>query len=107
MKPEPLPIACTLTAAELPERLAEMRAVGREALIAAGERELRFRPQARERLEAIVAAEAECCSFMTLALGEANGELLLTVEAPPGAEPVVRELVAAFSGRLDDPVVTG
>ena len=94
---EPLPIACTLTAAELPERLGEMRAIGRDALVAVRERELRFRLEARERLEQVVAAEAECCSFMTLALTEENGELLLSIDAPAEAQPVVHELVAAFA----------
>ena len=96
---EQLPIACTLTADELPERLGEMRAIGRDALIAAGERGLRFRadPGVRERLEALAAAEAECCAFMTLAVTEENGELVLSIDAPPDAEPVVHELVAAFA----------
>ena len=96
---KPLPIACTLGASELPERLAEMRALGRDALISAGEHELRFRasPGVRERLERLVAAEAACCSFMTLELVDENGEHLVRVAAPPEAEPVVRELIAAFS----------
>ena len=33
--PTDSPIACSLTAAELPERLAEMRAVGERALLSA------------------------------------------------------------------------
>jgi hypothetical protein len=101
MESRPLPIACTLTADQLPARLAEIRAIGREALIEAGDRELRFRPEARARLEAVVAAEAECCSFMALSLGEASGELVLRVDAPPEAEAVAREFVAAFTERLD------
>jgi hypothetical protein len=101
---EQVPIACTLTAAELPERMAEMAAVGRASLIGvqAGERfaELRFRPErdTRDRLAAIVAAESECCAFLAMRLDEEPDVLRLRIEAPAGAEPVLEELVEAFAG---------
>ena len=98
-----LPLACSLDGPALAERLAEMRAVGRESLIAAGPGgELRFRasPGVRQRLERIVAAEAECCAFLWLELSEHDGELRLAVSAPEGAEPVVAGLVEAFAGRI-------
>jgi hypothetical protein len=101
MSTEP-PIACSLTAAELPRRLAEMEAIGRDALLAAsatGRRAtLRFRPdaQTRHRLEAIVVAESLCCPFLDLALAEEDDALVLSVTAPAGAEPVLDDLVAAF-----------
>ena len=99
-----LPIVCTLTAAELPHRLAEMRAVGKAALIsaeAAGRRAtLHFRPGAetRHRLEAIVAAESECCAFLEFELDGRKADLALTIQAPEGGEPVLREMVDAFRG---------
>jgi hypothetical protein len=91
------PIACSLTAGELPARAAAMRDAGAAALLdaeRAGSRAvLRFRADAmtRARLAAIVAAEALCCPFLDLDL-----ELVLTVHAPDGAEPVVADMVAAF-----------
>ena len=94
---EPPPVACSLTAAELPARQADMRAIGRRWLVSAGERELRFRPEARAALERIVAAEADCCGFMTLGLSEENGALSLRVSGPPEADPIVAELMAAFA----------
>ncbi len=97
-----LPIACSLDADALQQRLDEVRAVGREALLGtASDGTLRFRatPATRARLEAIVAAEAECCAFLTLDLREADGELRLTLSAPEGAEPVAAELAGAFAGR--------
>jgi hypothetical protein len=85
----------------MPARVAEIAAIGTEGLLhaeAVGSRALlRFRPGAdvRARLEAIVAAEAECCAFLTLTLTDDNA---LTIEGPPAAAPVVRDLVAAFGG---------
>ena len=97
---EELPIACSLGAAELDERLKRISAAG-ESLVGAevGERRavLRFRPEARGQLAAIVAAEAECCPFLAMTLDEEADAARLLIEAPAGAEPVLSELVAAFS----------
>jgi hypothetical protein len=101
MTPEP-PIACSLTAAEMPARLAEMSAIGQAGLLAgeATDRHaiLRFRAGAdmRERLEAVVAAEAQCCAFLKMGLSDEPGAVVLTVEAPEGAEPVLDEILGAF-----------
>jgi len=38
-----------------------------------------------------------CCPFLTFDLRERAGELLLTITAPDGAEPLARELVGAFA----------
>ncbi len=102
--PTELPIACTLSAAELPERLAEMRAVGQDALRSAETTDslavLRFRASAatRQRLAAIVAAESECCAFLGFDLTDEPDVLRLTIRAPKGGEPVMHELVGAFRG---------
>jgi hypothetical protein len=103
--PTELPIACSLNATELPQRLAEMAALGRAALLDARTRptraELRFAAGAgvRERLEAIVAAESQCCAFLTIAVTEEPDTVLLTIDAPEGAEVVLAELVDAFRGQ--------
>ena len=76
------PIACSLSRDELPKRLAEMRAVGKDALLSVSqEGTLRFRADQPtcERLEAIMAAESECCSFLRFELTEENGDLVLSV----------------------------
>jgi hypothetical protein len=96
------PIACSLNASQLEQRLAEIAAVGSASLIShtrEGDRHLlRFRDDAttRQRLEAIAAAEAECCSFLELLLSEDAGELVLSIGAPEEAEAVAAELAAAF-----------
>jgi hypothetical protein len=99
------PVACSLSAGDLEQRLAAIAAIGADSLIArsveGGRHELRFRADAttRERLEAIVAAEAECCSFLDLALHEDGGELVLSIAAPTDAQPIADELAAAFAMR--------
>src|SRR5947208_942016 len=98
-----LPIACSLSAAELPARLAEMNDLGRSALVSVERTKttavLRFRQGAEtgERLAAIVAAEARCCAFLDMMLGETGDAISLTVSAPTEAAPVQGELVAAFA----------
>ena len=99
-----LPIACSLSATELPERLDAMAALGNAALLDvrdAGTRaELRFAaaPGVRDRVDAIVAAESECCAFLSMRVTDAPGIVVLNIDAPEGAEPVLRELLDAFRG---------
>jgi hypothetical protein len=106
MAPE-TPIACSLTAAEMPARFGEMADIGRASLLAvesAGRQAaLRFRavPGTRERLDAIVIAESQCCSFLDFDLRDVSDGVVLTVTAPPGAELVLDDLVAAFSSEAD------
>jgi hypothetical protein len=97
-----LPIACSLGPTELAGRLAELRALGRGALVAsrAGPTHARLRfaggDEVHARLAAVVAAESRCCAFLTLRLTRDGGTLLLDLEAPEGAEPVLAELVGGF-----------
>jgi hypothetical protein len=94
-------IACSLGADELPKRLSEMRAIGEDSLQSVRpEGRLRFRadPGTRERLDDIIAAESTCCSFLSFELREHSGELMLTVTAPEGAEPLAPDIVNAFAG---------
>ena len=100
-EPRPLPIACSLGAADLAVRRSEIGALGRDGLLRAaidGPRAvLVFRVEVRGRVEAVAAAEAECCAFLAMSVHEAGaGEIELRIEGPPDAEPVVRELAAAF-----------
>lgn len=99
------PLACSLGAGDLAERLDAIAEIGADSLVAeereGGRRLLRFRKseEARRRLEEIVAAEAECCSFLDLSVGEEDDWLVLSIAAPAGAEAVADELATAFSGR--------
>jgi hypothetical protein len=102
--PTELPISCSLSATELPQRLAEMGDVGRAALLsvrtAGSHAELRFAGGAgvRDRVEAIRAAESQCCAFLDMAVTDEPDTVVLTIDAPDGAEVVLAELVDAFRG---------
>jgi hypothetical protein len=97
------PIACTLDAEALPARLAEISALGRDALISFrhDERtaELRFRKDlsVEGRLNAIVAAESACCSFLTFTVVPGDQHYTLRIEAPAGGESAIDTLVSAFT----------
>jgi hypothetical protein len=99
-----IPVACTLSPAQMKGRGEEIRALGRAALLSVecAERRatLRFRPgpEVRERVGAIVAAEGECCAFLdfTVSSGEED-TTVVTIEAPEGGEAVVRELAYLFA----------
>ena len=100
-----VPNACSLGASELTQRLNEIATVGANGLVERGvdgeRHRLRFHLDAetRRRLEAIVAAEAQCCSFLNLSLEEQDGELLLSVSAPVNdGQPIADALAAAFAG---------
>jgi len=72
------PIACTLDPERMARRAEEIRALCRDGLIGVT---LRFRPdpEIRARVDAIVAAESECCSFMDFELGAGDdGALVVT-----------------------------
>jgi hypothetical protein len=107
MPAEP-PIACSLSATELPVRQAQMAELGRDALVAANvasaRAELHFAAGAgvRERVEGFVAAESQCCAFLTMRIDDAPDEVRLTIDAPEDAEPVLAELVGAFRGLAAD-----
>jgi hypothetical protein len=96
------PTACSLNAADLEQRLAEIAKVGAESLTGRssdGDRHLlRFHSDAttRRRLEAIVAAEAACCSFLDLSLSEQGDEMLLSINLPEAGREVADGLAAAF-----------
>jgi hypothetical protein len=98
---EELPIACSLTASQLPQRLAEIAALSRDSFLADGPDGLRFRGDetTRARLEALVAAEAECCSFLSFDIRRGEGELVLSIAAPLDAQSVADALSDAFAGR--------
>jgi hypothetical protein len=102
-----LPIACTLTPRAMTDRVQWLQRLGTAGLIE-GERhdgrlDLRFDAAAEDEVRAWVAAEQECCAFLSFELRPSAGEVRLGVAAPAGAEPVLDGLLAALSGQLSTP----
>jgi hypothetical protein len=104
--PAEVPIACSLEATELPARFAEITRLGDDALIdvhrAPGHAELRFAAgdDIRDRVEAIVHAEAQCCGFLNMEVRDEPDLVVLRITASADADLVLAELVDAFRGEL-------
>lgn len=98
MPPE-TPIACTLDAGGLAARLAAARELGKHALVGleVSERRalLRFHGE-QERLDALVAAERECCAFFEFTMTRNGEQTELEIRTPEGGEPTMRGLVAGI-----------
>jgi hypothetical protein len=101
--PTSLPIACTLSAADLREQrdtlllgLAD-HAVQRTPL--PGGIRLRFAPTAERmrQIDAVVQREHECCPFLEFRVGLTLGDrsLTLDVTGPDGTEALLSELLAS------------
>lgn len=97
--PTEVPIACTLSQADLTQRLTDARTLGAEALagVEAGGRTatLRFSGD-REAVDRFVEAESRCCRFFTFEVTDRPEGIDLRISAPEGAESALRSLVAAI-----------
>jgi hypothetical protein len=98
------PIACTLAPADMPGRLREIAALGREALARVEQdgatATLRFAGGAdvARRLDAVVAAESHCCAFLSFERTDHGNAHVLRIAAPEDGAFMVDALVAAFGG---------
>jgi hypothetical protein len=98
---EPPLIACSLTADAAAARTADWRSLLSRAQISRARTrhrvrvELRPLPGVLSELERLVAAERECCPFLTITVGTGDsGLLVLELTAPEGAAPIMEQLVA-------------
>jgi MerR family copper efflux transcriptional regulator len=95
-----LPIACTLNATELDDRLSTVEALRRDAL--AGQSEipggvrmhLRNAPGIEARVRKLAAAESRCCAFLSFRIETTEDEVLLDITGAPEARPVINEYFA-------------
>jgi hypothetical protein len=94
-----IPIACSLSADAVEDREAQWRELLSRALIRrvrapGGVRiELRALPGVRRELERLVAAERDCCPFMTMSVETTDDQVLvLAVTAPELAVPILARL---------------
>ena len=94
------PIACTLPAAVLKERLAWIRWVTAESLLEykldGTTLRLTYHHQAEADLRRIVAQEQKCCAFLRFDLSQAGATVQLTIEAPDGLDADARWLFDQF-----------
>jgi len=96
-KPEDTPIACTLEAGALPDRLAEWRAVLDQArsrgTAADGALRIDFGDGlSLTELARLVDAEQHCCAFFSFAITVDHRGVALEVRAPDGAGAIVASL---------------
>lgn len=97
------PIVCTVGAAEVPDRIAEigrMRAVLRSVERTDDGLLLRFPDEADivADVRRFVADEARCCQFWGFAVAADATELTLRWDGPPGSSALLDGLLAYFEG---------
>lgn len=97
--PQTVPVACSLTAHERPDRQRLMSALG-EGLIAVDaegrEASLSFAKDQGQAIDRFVESESECCPFFGFEINDGAESTVLSVTAPEGGEWAVRGLVAGF-----------
>jgi hypothetical protein len=95
---EPVEIACTLEAEDVPTRVAEWRALVEEHVtgVERGERTVRLWLRGEESLPVaadLARREEACCAFLAFSFVTGPEGVRLDVEAPPGAGAVLQDLL--------------
>jgi hypothetical protein len=96
-----IPIACTLSPDGFRARLALIDALAVDGLLdreptATGLRvRLRDTPEIEQRTRELVAAESACCAFLNFDLGRDAGDLVLDINGPEDAQPIIELFFAA------------
>jgi hypothetical protein len=103
--PQPVPVACTLTAAGAARQLdrwAALRPLCVRAERAPGHAVLWFDQSAERQLRAVARQEAACCQFLELSISRHGDLIRLGISArsarSAGAGPVIELLAAQASG---------
>ena len=100
-------IACTLAPGEVKDRLASIAALNKDALRTYVRRdlvlELRYAPEARERVLEMVRNERTCCAFLAFELDEVGNEIRLTITAPERAREATDGLFEQFVANTPAP----
>jgi hypothetical protein len=94
------PIACTLTAGDLRDRLAWISMLNRDALRGYDRADLtlrlRYAPQAVQHVRNLMRQEQACCAFLTFEIHEQPDEVTLTIKAPERARATIDALFGPF-----------
>lgn len=100
--PIDLPLVCNLAVADGPARLRRWQRLADTASPIASrdgpQLEVRYQPQphVREELEALAAAEAECCAFVSWSVTQDGAIPVLRVTADPKTPDAVTPIAALF-----------
>ena len=93
---------CTLSGPELMQRLADWKELGSNALT----REVRTsgvvttfprRAEIAEQLQALIAAEAGCCTFMEFEVKEEPDQIVVELRVPDEMAPMLSMMLGAVS----------
>lgn len=94
------PIACALAPGAFKDRIAWIAALTRDALRSHERRDLvldlRYAPEAAERVREMVRNEQACCSFLAFGLREQPHEIQLVITAPEAAREAADMLFEHF-----------
>jgi hypothetical protein len=97
---ERTPIVCTLTASDFKDRLAWINELSRDALQSYERRDLvldlKYAPEAGERVREMVRKEQNCCAFLRFELRDEPQGLRLTITAPAEARAAADMLFEQF-----------
>ena len=97
---ETTPITCALAPGAYKDRMAWMATLTRDALRSYERRDLvldlRYAPEARDRVREMVRNERSCCPFLTFDLNERPGQIQLTISAPETAREAADMLFEQF-----------
>ena len=100
------PIACSLTESELTERMASWREVASRGtsryaekgrIVSSYRRDERLLQQLRE----LIAAEAECCSFMQFNIEERPEEVVVELRVPPEMSDALAVMLGVVTQQPD------
>lgn len=97
-----VPIACTLGPDDGAARMRRWEALSEKGRPGARRRghllEVRYQPEPgiREELEALAAAERQCCSFVAWNVSQDQDDVILRVTADPGVPDDVAPIAALF-----------
>lgn len=103
MTPLNAPIACTLKASSLKERLESIATLNASALRVARRDDLNlildYERAAADDVQRMVEAEKTCCAFLAFDLKDVGDRLRLTITAPPEAREAAEMLFEPFASR--------
>ena len=94
------PIVCMLPAGDFKDRLVWIGALAREALRSYERHDLvldlRYAPEAAQRVREMIRKEQQCCAFLTFELHEHSHEVQVTIKAPEEARAAADLLFEQF-----------